>query len=89
VLDNTLRTNILRTPKSSFLERNLPRRPIRPKPLTPIPVAIDIEAPLLDAFNDDPEKEDAENAAAELMERAATESFIVKYLLEQIGLAKM
>lgn len=34
------------------------RRPMRPNPLTPIPVAMDMEAPLeVAAFNEVPEKE--------------------------------
>jgi len=52
---------------------------MRPKPLTPIPVAICRADPLEEAFRDDPENEDVENAAAEPMVavRAAKESFMM------------
>ena len=48
------------------------RRPMRPNPLTPIPVAMDMEAPLeVAAFNEVPEKEYAEAEPTAARERAA------------------
>jgi hypothetical protein len=58
------------------LATNVPRRPIRPKPLTPIPVAMSMVESLAVALRPDPEKDDAVKPAAEPRQRAATVSFI-------------
>lgn len=55
---------------------NVPRRPIRPKPLTPMPVAMSMVESFPVALRAEPEKEEAVKPAAEPRQRTATVNFI-------------
>jgi len=67
---------------SSSIIIRVTKRPIRPNPFTPIPVAIDKEESFDEAaFRDVPEKDDPEKAETEPIEaiRARVENFILFY----------